>query len=208
MALPLTRLSCHRRRRFRWSSLQFGNLSGSKRRAGDSITVQRLLTLSMPQGELEVGMVVSIANAPSRGRNGLRCVRFREARTGVEGEAGEIAGDDFVKRLRFSSMRDIRGTTGISCHSVNVKRFILSMATTTISMKPAVTRAPTRLAFILSHPDRDLVLSVIARATTLWGGLFNPIILDDSTRKTAGVHYTALPPDPYLATQSDLAEGF
>jgi hypothetical protein len=104
-------------------------------------------------------------------------------------------------------MRDIRGTTGISCHSVNVKRFILSMATTTIEAR--CNSRPTRLAFILPHPDRDLVLSVIARATTLWGGLFNPIIiLDDSTRKTAGVHYTALPPDPYLATQSALLKAF
>lgn len=81
------------------------------------------------------------------------------------------------------------------------------MATTTIEAR--CNARPTRLAFVLPQPDRDLLLSVIGRATTLWGGLFNPIIiLDDSTRKTAGVHYTALPPDPYLATQSDLLKAF
>ena len=81
------------------------------------------------------------------------------------------------------------------------------MATTTIEAR--CNARPTRLAFILPTPDRDLLLSVIARATTLWGGLFNPIvILDDSTRKTAGVHYTLLPPDPYLKLQSDLLKAF
>jgi hypothetical protein len=68
---------------------------------------------------------------------------------------------------------------------------------------------PTRLAFILPHPDRNLLLSVIARATTLWGGLFNPIIiLDGSTRKTAGVHYTTLPTEPYLTIQSNILKAF
>jgi len=57
--------------------------------------------------------------------------------------------------------------------------------------------------------NRDLLFSVIARATSLWGGLFNPIvILDDSTRKTAGVYYTQLPPDPYLEVQSDMLKAF
>src|SRR5438132_45811 len=57
------------------------------------------------------------------------------------------------------------------------------MATTTIEAR--CNARPTRLAFILPHPDRDLLFTVIARATSLWGGLFNPIvILDDSTRKT------------------------
>src|SRR5260370_5892594 len=81
------------------------------------------------------------------------------------------------------------------------------MATTTIEAR--CNSRPTRLAFILPHPDRDLLLNVVARATTLWGGIFNPIvILDDSTRKTAGVHYTMLPPQPYLKIQRDMLKAF
>jgi hypothetical protein len=81
------------------------------------------------------------------------------------------------------------------------------MATTTIEAR--CNARPTRLAFILPHPDRDLLLSVIARATTLWGGLFNPIvILDDSSRKTVGVHYTLFPPEPYLKIQRDILKAF
>jgi hypothetical protein len=84
---------------------------------------------------------------------------------------------------------------------------ILLMATTTIEAR--CNARPTRLAFILPHPDRALLFSVIARATSLWGGLFNPIIiLDGSTRKTAGVHYTRFPPDPYLRVQSDTLKAF
>jgi hypothetical protein len=81
------------------------------------------------------------------------------------------------------------------------------MATTTIEAR--CNARPTRLAFILSGPDRTVLFGVIARATSLWGGLFNPIvILDDSARKTAGVHYTMLPPDPYLTIQSDMLKAF
>ncbi len=81
------------------------------------------------------------------------------------------------------------------------------MATTTIEAR--CNARPARLAFILPHPDRALLFSVIARATTLWGGLFNPIvILDDSTRKTAGVYYTTFPPEPYLRIQSDTLKAF
>ena len=81
------------------------------------------------------------------------------------------------------------------------------MATTTIEAR--CNARPTCLAFVLPHLDRDLLLSVIARATTLWGGLFNPIIiLDDSTRKTASVHYTTLPPDPYLTIQREILKAF
>jgi hypothetical protein len=36
----------------------------------------------------------------------LRCVRFREARTGVEGEAGEIAGDDILGHPKMSGAVD------------------------------------------------------------------------------------------------------
>lgn len=81
------------------------------------------------------------------------------------------------------------------------------MATTTIEAR--CNARPTRLAFVLPNPDRNLLLSVIARATSLWGGIFNPIvILDDSTRKTAGVHYTIVSPDPYLTIQSDMLKDF
>ena len=81
------------------------------------------------------------------------------------------------------------------------------MATTTIEAR--CNARPTRLAFVLPKPDRDLLLSVIARATSLWGGIFNPIvILDDSTRKTSGVHYTLLPPDPYMQIQADMLRAF
>jgi len=81
------------------------------------------------------------------------------------------------------------------------------MATTTIEAR--CNARPTRLAFILPNPDSDLLLRIIARATILWGGIFNPIvILDDSTRKTRGVHYTMLPPDPYLQIQVDTLRAF
>jgi len=76
-------------------------------------------------------------------------------------------------------------------------------------LKHAANARPTRLAFILPNPDHNLLLSVIARATSLWGGIFNPIvILDDSTRKTSGVHYTMLPPDPYMQIQADMLRAF
>jgi hypothetical protein len=81
------------------------------------------------------------------------------------------------------------------------------MATTTIEAR--CNARPTRMAFILPHPDRNLLLSVFARATSLWGGIFNPIvILDDSTRKTNGVHYTMSPPDPYMQMQADMLRAF
>jgi hypothetical protein len=81
------------------------------------------------------------------------------------------------------------------------------MPTTTIEAR--CNARPTRLAFILPNPDRDLLLSVIARATTLWGGIFNPIvILDDSMRKTSGVHYTMLPPAPHKQIQADMIRAF
>lgn len=81
------------------------------------------------------------------------------------------------------------------------------MATSTIEAR--CNARPTRLAFVLPNSDRNLLFSVVARATSLWGGLFNPIvILDDSMRKTAGVHYTLLPLDPYLKIQSDMLKAF
>src|SRR5271166_379100 len=81
------------------------------------------------------------------------------------------------------------------------------MAATTIEAQ--CNARPTRLAFILSKPDHDQLNAIFARASTLWGGLFNPIvILDDSTRKTAGVHYATYPGDPYLKLQADLLKAF
>src|ERR1700733_8725398 len=81
------------------------------------------------------------------------------------------------------------------------------MATTTIEAR--CNARPTRLAFILPNSDSDVLMGVIARCTSLWGGLFNPIvILDDSKRQTHGVHYTMLPPDPYLKGQADLLAAF
>jgi hypothetical protein len=81
------------------------------------------------------------------------------------------------------------------------------MAITTIEAR--CNARPTRLAFVLPNPDRELLLKVIARATTLWGGLFNPIIiLDDASRKTSGVHYTMLPQEPYLQRQVEILTAF
>jgi hypothetical protein len=81
------------------------------------------------------------------------------------------------------------------------------MGTTTIEAR--CNARPTRLAFILPKPDRDLLLNVISRATTLWGGIFNPIIiLDDATRVARGVHYEMLPPQPYLERQDDILRSF
>src|SRR5579863_5848860 len=81
------------------------------------------------------------------------------------------------------------------------------MATTTIEAQ--CNSRPTRLAFVLPNPDRALLLSVIARATSLWGGIFNPIvILDDTTRQTRGVHYGRPLDVPYLENQSNLIKAF
>ncbi|MGA8875915.1 MAG: hypothetical protein WB555_10290 [Candidatus Korobacteraceae bacterium] len=81
------------------------------------------------------------------------------------------------------------------------------MATTTIEAQ--CNARPTRLAFILSKPDREQLKAVFARASTLWGGVFDPIvILDGATRRTAGVHYTTYPGDPYPKLQADLLKAF
>lgn len=79
------------------------------------------------------------------------------------------------------------------------------MPTTTIEAQ--CNARPTRLAFIVPRPE--LLHSVIARATTLWGGIFNPIVIvDDSTRKTSGVHYTTFPPEPFMRIQADMLRAF
>ena len=68
---------------------------------------------------------------------------------------------------------------------------------------------PTRLAFVIPKPDRDLLLSVIARATSLWGGIFNPIvILDDSTREVRGVQEEKISRGQYLEAQAHLLKAF
>src|ERR1039458_10115444 len=81
------------------------------------------------------------------------------------------------------------------------------MSTTTIEAR--CNARPTRLAFILSTPDRAQLLNVITRATTLWGGRFNPIvILDDRQRRAVGRHYDLAPRYPYMARQADLLKAF
>jgi hypothetical protein len=68
---------------------------------------------------------------------------------------------------------------------------------------------PTRLAFVIPAPDRDLLLSVIARATSLWGGIFNPIvILDDSTREVRGLQERTVSHGQYLEGQGDILKAF
>ena len=81
------------------------------------------------------------------------------------------------------------------------------MGTTTIDAR--CNARPTRLAFILPTPDRALLLNVIMRATTLWGGRFNPIvILDGTTQRVAGQRYALAGRDPYLAQQANLLREF
>src|SRR6202789_2614582 len=68
---------------------------------------------------------------------------------------------------------------------------------------------PTRLAFILPGPDRDLLMSVFARATSLWGGVFNPIvILDGSTREVQGIQEEMSSRGNYLESQVELLKAF
>lgn len=69
---------------------------------------------------------------------------------------------------------------------------------------------PTRLAFIVPRPDRELLLSVIARATSLWGGVFDPIvILDGSTREVYGIQEERTStPEGYREQQADLLKAF
>src|ERR1700728_15190 len=82
------------------------------------------------------------------------------------------------------------------------------MATATLEAR--CNARPTRLAFVLPAPDRDLLLTVMAKATSHWGGLFNPIvILDDATRRTRGRHYETFPPErTYIESQADMLMTF
>ena len=81
------------------------------------------------------------------------------------------------------------------------------MATSTIEAR--CDARPTRLAFIIPTPDSDLLLSVFARATSLWGGIFNPIvILDNSTRQVRGVQEERVSRGQYIEGQADLLKAF
>ena len=81
------------------------------------------------------------------------------------------------------------------------------MATSTIEV--TCNARPTRLAFVVPAPDRDLLLSVIARATSLWGGLFNPIVvLDGTTREVLGRQERMISQDQYLERQRDILRAF
>ena len=81
------------------------------------------------------------------------------------------------------------------------------METTTIEGR--CNARPTRLAFILPAPNEGLLVHVIAKATTLWGGVFNPIvILDGSTRIVQGPQEDLLSSGGYLEGQAALLEAF
>ncbi len=81
------------------------------------------------------------------------------------------------------------------------------MATTTIEAH--CNARPTRLAFIVPKPEPNQLYAVFSRASTLWGGVFNPIVIvDDSTRKTSGVHCALGAAGPYLTSQVDLLKAF
>lgn len=81
------------------------------------------------------------------------------------------------------------------------------MATTSIEAR--CNARPTRLAFILPTADRERLISVITRATTLWGGGYNPIvILDDTGRRVVGRQFELGPPSPYLTLKADLLKAF
>jgi hypothetical protein len=81
------------------------------------------------------------------------------------------------------------------------------MSTTTIETR--CNARPTRLACVLPTPDHELLLSVFARYATLWGGIFNPIvILDSSTRRIRGAHEERHSSQPYLEGQYELLKAF
>src|SRR5277367_422427 len=81
------------------------------------------------------------------------------------------------------------------------------MTTTTIEAQ--CNARPTRLAFVLPNDDKDLLRTVIARTTNLWGGMLNPIvILDDSNRVIQGRHHELRMRDPYLELQANVLRAF
>jgi hypothetical protein len=81
------------------------------------------------------------------------------------------------------------------------------MATSTIEAR--CNARPTRLAFVLPNANTDMLISVFARATSLWGGMFNPIIiLDDAGRRVRGRHIELSAERPYLELQENLLMAF
>jgi len=91
--------------------------------------------------------------------------------------------------------------------AVSSRKGGLFMSATTIEAH--CNARPTRLAFILPGPDRGLLMSVFARATSLWGGVFNPIvILDGSMREVRGIQEEMSSRGEYLESQADLLKAF
>jgi hypothetical protein len=81
------------------------------------------------------------------------------------------------------------------------------MATSTIEAR--CNARPTRLAFVLPNANIGMLISVFARATSLWGGMFNPIIiLDDAGRRVCGRHIELSPERSYLELQENLLRAF
>lgn len=81
------------------------------------------------------------------------------------------------------------------------------MPTTTLTAR--CNARPTRLAFVLPTPDRETLFAVIARATSLWGGIYNPIIiLDGSTRVVHGIQEERSSGGDYLRSQEGILKAF
>jgi len=68
-------------------------------------------------------------------------------------------------------------------------------AMSTAAIEVRCNARPTRLAFVVPRPDRYLLLSVIARAMSLWAAFSIPIvILDGSTREVRGLQEQIISP--------------
>ena len=81
------------------------------------------------------------------------------------------------------------------------------MPTTTLTAR--CNARPSRLAFVLPTPDREALFTVIARATSLWGGIYNPIIiLDGSTRVVHGFQEEHSSGGDYLRSQEAVLRAF
>jgi hypothetical protein len=81
------------------------------------------------------------------------------------------------------------------------------MPTTTLTAR--CNARPSRLAFVLSTPDRETLFAIIARATSLWGGIYNPIIiLDGSTRVVRGLQEERSSGDDYMRSQEATLKAF
>jgi hypothetical protein len=81
------------------------------------------------------------------------------------------------------------------------------MPTTTITAR--CNARPTRLAFVLPTPDRAILFATIARATSLWGGVYNPIIIPDgSTRTVHGQQEEHSSAGDYLVSQAAILKAF